>query len=239
MCNVNSDSKKKDRHHVLFEKKLIHSNKNVSQWYTSSWKRSLTIPLCRGCHDLYHKLYKEPTGGIEKLIYGLPPQIVQFTIEYVNTNKIQDIIDDAIASSHLISLVDRNLCGEDYFRTCEYYHVSYGDLYQKLLPMLPPALAEISMIEAHLERIPKKTFVWPPIKQNDAIDKYVLQYLNLARTRSSEGAIVKYVKIKLKNPKGLRNTTVIKRLDYLCETGTMSKEYDEIKKKTFYRRIHV
>ena len=242
---ISTISKKKEKHHVIFENKIRHLNKNKNIRYISSWKGSLKIPFCRQCHDLYHKLYNLPSYEIEELIYKLPPPIIEITINHINRDNIKFIIQDAIAASFLIPLIDSRWCNTDYYDVCKYFTVLPGDLYRELIKRIIPILPELDDIPLYREKIPafilddniyiskvtngqKKLL---PRKQR--LDRYCINFIKHSKRRG-EASIIKYVNQKMKqNNGGFTNNSIRQRLHYLCDIGKLSSHKED--GKIYYR----
>ncbi len=103
-CNVTDDDSVIDPHHVCWSAFNDHS-----KYITRSWKQSLTIPLCRTCHNIYHE-----SENNEDFINKLPDYKREIVRKKISDGIMEDI-EDAILLSHIIPLLVPQLCGHNYY----------------------------------------------------------------------------------------------------------------------------
>jgi hypothetical protein len=217
-----------DKHHVLFEKKRKYDGNGSYHHYNSSWKGALTIPLCRYCHTIYHEMYSEPFGKLGSVILRINKETGIFLPNFINIDRKQNDLQDAIAASFLVNLVCKNLRNSDYEDACMDLGVLTGDLYYELMMKLPEVLDYVvdTTLQSHKDAKERH--------RHSNLPELCLQFLREDQNRSEE-SIIKRVKERKKYEE--IDTLSIKRtLEFLCDSGKIVK-MEKINDPTAYYKI--
>lgn len=200
-----------EHHHVCYykyERVTTHINykRRSSNKPYISWVGSITVPLCKSCHDIFHRV---------DILSEFLDVCEHEHISVVSGANLFDVIEDAIRLSYILPLIDKSLLGKDYSKVVK--KVGSYDEAKLLIANHPPS----NIFGTHI-----KTY-----KMSER--KYVLRqicfrYLKIhskLRYPSSQSAISNVVKSTFpKRFGGEASTREIRgALDGLCKDGLIEE----------------